>query len=376
MKKLLYIAPVEIDYEKLYGVGKKIMNHYKVFSKYFDTYLIAYNNNDIVIYNRDNKKIIKNIKIHRRYALFNSTIELMKNEKFDCIYFRYPKSEKKLIDMLKKLKYINNNTSIVIEIPTYPYNGDMFISFKNFIIALCDMYYSKKLHKYVSRILTYSNDRKIFNINTINTINGVIFESIRQRSYIGNSKDINLIAVSGMWPCHGYDRLIRGMYNYYKNGGTRYIHFHIVGEGQESKKYKKLIEEYNLNNNVTLYGNQIGENLDKIYDISNIAVNSLAIHRIKLTNESTLKTKEYAAKGLPIISSYPIDVMSTNISKYILLVPPDESDIDINLIISFYDDIYSDNESIDKVSNEIRSLSKPICDMECTLKDVIKFFQY
>ena len=374
IKKLLYIAPVKINYEKLDGVGKKVMNHYKIFNNHFQTYLVGYSNNNIITYYNGNSKIISNNNRHRRFALFNYVLELMKKQKFDCIYLRYPKSEINLIHMLKKLKTYNPDINIVVEIPTYPYNGDMFNSVKNIIMAVIDSFYSTKLKKYVNRIVTYTDDNEIFGIKTIKTINGVIFNSINRRDYTGKIENINLIAVSGMWPCHGYDRVIKGLHNYYINGGLRYVNFFIVGQGEESEKYKELVQKYDLVEHVTLYGYKTGKELDDIYSRSNLAVNSLAIHRIKLKTESTLKTKEYAAKGLPIISSYPVDAMPPDTGKYIFIVPADESDVSINSIISFYDSIYNENVSVEKISDDIRSYSQSICDMKFTLNEIIVFY--
>ena len=110
-----------------------------------------------------------------------------------------------------------------------------------------------------------------------------------------------------------------------------------------------------------------------IYDISDIGVNSLAIHRLGLKKESTLKTKEYAAKGLPVISSYPVDAFSKkDQTKYVHLVPGDDSDICVQEIVNFYDRIYDGNKQT--VANSIRTASKNVCDMRVTLNPVISFY--
>ena len=77
----------------------------------------------------------------------------------------------------------------------------------------------KNLVKYIDRIVTYSNDDYVFNIKTIKTKNGIIFEDYEtvKESPEKNKNAINLIAVAGFSFWHGYDRLLRGIGDYYND---------------------------------------------------------------------------------------------------------------------------------------------------------------
>lgn len=374
MKKFLYIAPVFINYEKLDGVGKKILNHVSIFNEKYNTVLVNYGEKGIEInINLEEKKIIPYNRVNRRRALYK-VVKKLSEDYYDNVYIRYPFSDYGFISMIKKLKKLGSN--IVVEIPTYPYDIELFKSLRNFIKIVIDAIFRRNLKKYVDRIITYSKDNNIYGIKTIKTINGINFDKIKVHK-IKNRKDeetINLIAVAILWPNHGYDRVINGLKNYYKSGGKRKVIFHIVGEGNVLSEYKKMIDKYKLDKNVILYGFKNGKDLDDIYEISDIAVNSLAIHRLKLKTESTLKAKEYAAKGLPIISSYEIDAFNEiGNNKYVMKVPANDEAIDIDEVIKFYEEIYKNKKS--DIHTQIRELSKSICDMKITLNPIIDYLE-
>lgn len=371
--KLLYVAPVYISEDKPDGVAKKVLDHIAVFSKQFDVYLIYYGDNGIIV-KHNNKVICKEYGgSHRRFKLYKETVELAKRIQFEYVYVRYPKSDKQFIDMLRHIS--KSGASIVCEIPTYPYHGNSTESIKTFAISIVDRVYRKRMRKYVQRILTFSDDDTIFNIPTIRTINGVLFDNIEIVAHKKKNSTINLISVATNYSCHGFDRIIKGMEEYYAKGGKQELIFQIVGNGPAIKDYADLIAACeHVEGKVRLIGYKTGDELKEIYDESDIAVNSLALYRLKLKKESTLKTKEYIAKGLPIISSTIVDGLDDYGNQRFVCLFPDCGDIiDIKSIIDFYHQIY-DNKNPNHVSKEIRNIGKEICDMNITMKPVIDYY--
>lgn len=372
--KLLYIAPPTVDINRMDGVAKKILNHVKSFSNEFDVLLLYRDPKNVMIYRSDNDehKFVQNGK--SKFDILNAAKKLIDMEQIDCCYIRYPNSDPYFLSLLKKMK--SKRIRIVIEIPTYPYDKEGLETLKGYVIRSLDIIYRKKLKKYVDRIITYSKDDKIYGIDTIKTINGVDFDKISLLPTT-NQKVIYFCAVAMICRTHGYDRLINGLFNYYKNGGKREIIIDIVGTGEETirNSYIKLVNELQLENRVIFHGLVNGEKLDEIYARASIGVNSLAIHRQNLVNESTLKTKEYAAKGLPILSSSYVDAFSeTDNLNYVCRVPANDSAIDLEKVIDFYDYLLL-NKEIDLLRNEIRYKSQSICDMHITLKPVVEFLK-
>ncbi len=373
MKKLLYIAPCEFNYDSPNGVGKKVLNHYKVFSMFYESYLIYYEGEAVSFVTRAKRGAVEMKRnMSRRTAFFNyATKVIVEKGVFENVYIRFSATDFNVIRLLKCIKKTLPNAKVVIEIPTYPYNQTYGLSIRTIVKRVFDYFLSGCLQNYVSRVVTYSPDKEIWNIPTINTMNGVSFKDIPISNKTSiDPNEIHLISVSMTYPCHGYDRVIEGMKKY---SGVRKIIYHIVGTGSEISKYQKMIADYHLSDCVILHGFLSGEKLETVYNQADIAINSLAIHRIGLVTESTLKSKEYAAKGLPMISSYQVDALDDSCgNQYVMQVPLDESAIEMDRVIDFCDKVYT--KGVTRVHKIIRDCAYNRCDMEKTLQPIISYF--
>ena len=373
-KKLLYIAPTRIDMQQLDGVAKKILGHVNVFDMEYDVDLLYRDNQNVVLYKVSSQQFVKLKLGKNKVDILQCAFSVINDAKYDYCYIRYPNSDLQFISLLKKMD--KKGINIVVEIPTYPYDAEGMESVKGKIIHVVDKIFRKQLKKYVRRIITYSDDEKIFGIKTIKTVNGLDFEKVRISNNIEQKDIIHLCGVATFYTIHGYDRLICGMHNYYKMGGKRNIVFDVVGDGDKSilQEYEKMVQSANLSNRVVFHGRLNGTDLDDVYDRASIGVNSLAIHRQNLKNESTLKTREYAAKGLPILSSSYVDAFGIDDNaRFVCLVPPNDSPIDINNVIEFYDNLVEGKKLAD-IKSEIRSKASEICNMPVTLKPIIAYF--
>lgn len=370
-KNLLYIVPAILNPVRPNGVGKKILAQMRSFSKAYNAELISYSDTGLLQFSGNQFLPVKSKVRLRRLALYYYVLKKVQHNKIDYIYIRYHLAD----PLYSLLLYIlrTKGCKIVIEIPTYPYASSFDKNLNSFIKLFMDKFSYPLLKYSVGRIVTYSSDNKIFGIETIKTLNGIDFskEKMVEKYYNENFKAINLISVSMTYSCHGYDRIIRGLANYYQKHRDVKVYFHIVGEGEEIPNLKALTSKLHMDNYVCFDGFLFGDNLDRLYSKSDLAVNSLAIHRIGLKTESTLKAKEYCAKGLPIISSYPIDSLSNNGNKsYVCLVPPNDSDVDIEKVINFYMKLQEQQN----YHHCIRDESCKICDMDITLEKVRNFF--
>lgn len=291
----------------------------------------------------------------------------------DIVYIRYCKMDFQGYKALRKLRMHCNK--IIIEIPTFPYDGEIKGIFKLFNYK--DKIWRGKICKYVDKILTYSDDKEIYGIPTVNISNFVNIDTVSV-SKRNNSelKKINLIAVASIAFWHGYDRIIEGMNIYYKhkNNPEYTIIFHMVGEGNELLKYKELVKKYNLGKYVKFYGRKTGNELDKIYDIADIAVDSLGRHRNHIYYNSTLKGKEYLAKGLPIISGVKTELDADDTFKYYLSVPADDTPIDMMEIVEFYNKIYS-KEKFEIVHANIRKYAEDNFCIEKCMEPIMKIME-
>lgn len=370
--RLLYLSPVPIDLNNLDGVQKKIMSQASVLNEKIEVDIIYYFNSKVYIYSindRSNKEIGRG---NSKIAVIKQARGLIDKKKYEKMYIRYPRSDYFFISLLKKIK--KNRVRTVIEIPTYPYDNENFTSFKSRMISSIDKLYRNQIHNYVERIITYSDDDIIFGTKTIKTVNGIDFsKNLPDMQYIDLKKEVKIIAVSAMFKLHGYDRVIEGLNNYYKNGGSRNIIFQLVGKGDEYQNYKNMTEKYHLENHVFFPGALFGEELDNVYKGCVLGVNSLAIHREGLEKESTLKTKEYASRGLPIMSSSYVDALSEEGNEqYVFHVSANEDAIDIDSMMQFINNIYCCN-NVKTIRDNVRSDAYKVCDMRKTMQEIMVY---
>ena len=249
-----------------------------------------------------------------------------------------------LIRFFKKLK--KSGIKAVTEIPTYPYDQE-FVGFP-FMTRLglkIDQMFRNRLSMQMNAIVTFSDADTIFGQRTIRISNGVDLDSIPLHQY-QPSKDgsVHLIGVAEVHYWHGFDRLIAGLGEYYKNTpNPRAIYFHIVGGVWKSEMYdsihapgfSELMDKYGIHDYIIFHDQLFGEELNRIFNQCCFAIGSLARHRSGITAIKTLKNREYATRGIPFIYS---EVDSDFEDKpYIIKAVPDESPIDIQKILEFLD---------------------------------------
>ncbi|MEG1331690.1 MAG: glycosyltransferase, partial [Eubacterium sp.] len=189
------------------------------------------------------------------------------------------------------------------------------------------------------------------------------------------STALNLLAIASMGRWHGYDRLIGGLHDYYSGGGRDAIVLHLVGDGPEIPRYRQLVRQYQLEDTVIFHGFKSGAELDELFDICGVAIECLAAHRKGLHLSSSLKSREYGAKGMPVVTSCEIDAFPSDICNYIMKVPEDDSNIDINQIIKFYHSLINEYGDEEKLAKQIRNDAKARCDISVVMKPIINYFQ-
>ena len=235
-----------------------------------------------------------------------------------------------------------------MEIPTY------FVptkSIKNFV----KYYFDKHLKKYVHRIVTDCNEQCIFGIPTIMITNGVDIEKIIPRTPTYD-ECINVALVASISDYHGVNKIISAVE---KEKVDRNIIFHIVGDGPKLKEYRDQIKEKHLEKSVVLYGKLTGQELDAVFNKCELGISSLANKEIGVLFSSTLKSKEYLSKGLPIISDVMLDVFYDNPKFYFYQL---QNDFNLRELIDFYDSVYGERDK-QNIINEIRAFAEKTCDI-------------
>lgn len=352
--KILYLLYFDLENPQFLGVKKKIIGQCKALKKIGNTVDIAYCYNDkLIILSDESKKEFKCSKGITNYR--KSVYELFYTAKFsyDLFYIRFPGTiDYYLYELAKLLK--SKNIKCALELPTYPLDGEIKEKvrilkqkkeFLKIVKIKCNYFLHNIFKRVISKtglkIVTYMPYDKIWNINTIVIDNGIDIDSNGIISSSNeNEQQFNITVVANMSKWHGIDRAIRGLKTYLiKNPqNPRNVKLVIVGKGEIEEELKQLVKKEKLEKYVIFKGVLQGEKLDEVYRKTTIALGSLALHRIGLEIGSTLKVKEYCAKGIPFVISYTEKELDDNF-KYFLKVPASEEPIDISKCIEFYDSI-------------------------------------
>lgn len=267
---------------------------------------------------------------------FSSIVNYAIKEKITFVYIRSNHNANPFtINMVKRMK--KAGMKVVMEIPTYPYDAE-YLSQGMGKQIFQDRIFRKCLAKQLDAIVTFSDYSEIFGKKTIRISNGIDFDSIKMKSInINDSSEINLIGVAEIHPWHGFDRVIKGLAAYYAMPHDIIVKFHIVGYfffDKDEKLYNQMISENHLDQYIILHGKKHGDELDNIFDACNFGIGSLGRHRVGIDKIKTLKNREYAARGIPFIYSESDEDFDDK--DYVMKAPADESAIDINSIIAFF----------------------------------------
>ena len=367
--KILFVLYFDITESSQIGVTKKI--RYQVDA-------MRYLNHDVdVAYCREGKFIVESEnsgnkeyeapcgRTHYRKSILKVLNQI--SPEYDMIYIRFPGS----IDyyLYKTFSMIRDKgTKVVLEMPTYPIGGEMIDILKTLlnqhkyvqvikrgIVYGIHKVLSRRISKKVTCIVSYSDYEYIWGTKVINIENGINCEDVVKKQITKNERnEIHLlfVAVFAIW--HGLDRVIKGLDQYYKTkkDDEPEIELTLVGESEELERIINSEEFLSVKEHIRVLGKKYGHELDKEYDRADIAISSLGMHRIGLTQGSTLKTREYCAKGIPFIYGYR-ERGITESFPYALRVAADESPVNIHDVISFYNHI-KDRDYI----NEMHEFSK------------------
>lgn len=349
------------------GIKKKIYGQYNTFIAHGYTMSFV---NPYEKYRTLNKRL------RRRLPLFWLTKwddQELYEEDSQFEYIRKPwHMDGDLIRHLKKAKHNNPSIKILLEVPTFPYDNEHH-SFSMKPLVYKDRFWRQFLKKYVDRIVTYSDDMTIFGIPTIRISNAMDTTNVKPANYKQfdpNNIHIMLCATLSYW--HGYDRAIEGLKEYYDRGGKTNFVLHIVGEGEEYANYKTMIEANHLESHVILYGNRYGIELDHIYEQCDVGFDSLGRHRSGVKYNSSLKGKEYAAKGLPIVSGVLTELDFDKSFKYYYRIPADDSLVDYFGIETFCKQVYK-GKKVEEVRNDIRNYSDSHFSYEVTFAPIFEY---
>lgn len=359
MKGYYLFAPVEpgnVGPES--GVERKVRAQCKALNRYLDCELVIlppveYSGSLI-------EKIVRRLPFTAAWRKWKYQGEF---DDADFLYIRQVYHDASFVRYLRAIKKRNPNIRIVYEIPTYPYDMEAKISAANAMFTIKEQINRKRVARYFDRIVTFYGQDAIWNIPCLKLINGYDFSAVQltERSITGEIHVIS-VALTAFW--HGYDRFLAGLAEYYEKGGAEKIIYHHVGHALS--EHEQFVHENKLEEHVVFHGKQSGEDLKELFRISFLGIDVLGGHRKNYPISSSLKSREYAAYGLPLITSSPVDYLPRDY-PYQLIVPYDDSPVDMKAVVQFYHGIYDGKDS-NQVAAEVRHYAEERCDMKIAMK--------
>ncbi|MDD4564171.1 MAG: glycosyltransferase [Eubacteriales bacterium] len=327
------------------GITKKIDGQISALKNLgFDVTYTTYTEKGIEIINNDKCIYIKKFKLKnekyklivRRFLLIKASIDFVKNNDFDIAYLRFSGFDWLYVKMLSIMK--KRGMRVIVESLSY-FPGVKYKTIKGKYLMFTTKLFEKKVKRFIDLVAAEGDLKELWGVKAVSLEIGVIVDNFRPHSYSGSKNAINFIAVGNEREYHGYDRMIKSIYEYYRSNGNLSIKLHLVGIVKNQTK--KLVEKLKLQEVVYFYGKKYGGELEEIYDKCNIGIGPLTQYRIGGKKVTGLKTKEYFAKGIPYIFSGG-ELLIPSSYPYIMKIPDNDELIDIKKIIEFYDSIKND----------------------------------
>lgn len=339
---LVYFYNYDLFNHTSLGVKKKIYGQLEAFkNKGFTTYLLGINKLNYYILD-----FFSNYKKENNYLnkedLYQKLLEEIVYLDPKIIYIRHSPMNFIIMQFYGLLRENCKNSKIIIEFPTFPYDEELKLRKRGLDILYIDIFYRQYLKNYFDFSVNFNGLKNVFDIKSIPISNGISLKNIDVKKNIYHRENIiTLISVASINKWHGYDRVLKGISEYY-NKFFRYhkylIKINIVGEGEYLPTLKELCHNLKIESYVSFWGTLDNKELDKIFDYSDIALGALGLYHIKLTKASPIKTKEYCARAIPFIIGYN-DLSFDNNAEYIMKVENNDNPIDICKIIDFYKSI-------------------------------------
>lgn len=365
MKKGYYI---HFDAKRTPGVAKKIDMQIQEFSKHYDMKEVNITSEPVSAMRR----VIRLLPFGAIDRSYEQALQIIEEPAF--IYVRRATADRFYVNFLRTIKKRWSKCKIIIEIFTYPYDKDEFGRTWTWPYYFKETYQRKKLPGIVDRYVTYSPDTVIFGIPTIRTANGIYVDKIEMPKPKSERKnELNLIGVAFMQKHHGYERILEGMHLYYEGKPERKVICHFVGDGPEKPKYQNIVKKYNLEEYVYFYPTTVSRELDALYENADIALSALGVYKDGINRENSLKTREYMAKGFPMITGCKVDGIEENY-PFLCQFSNDSTPIDIERIVKYFDELRQEYKQ-EEMKGQIRNYVKKIADMPIVMQPIIDYIE-
>lgn len=244
------------------------------------------------------------------------------SRRVDFMYIRHMIPSIELISILKLAK--KNGIKVYYEIPTYPYFAEQFRTSRRKYRAIAkislDILFWPWIYKYIDKLIVIrSNTKTKLYSKMIEITNGVMTKDIVSKTYeYCDSGVFRMVTVGTLYPYHGYDRILKGLVKCNEKIGNTLIEFHVVGMSKTIVDLKRDAEALGLSH-VIFHGVKSTQELNELYEIFDVGLGCLALHRRNANIDTTLKLVEYYCRGIPVVTSgiSPMDQINEDFTIHV-----------------------------------------------------------
>ncbi len=216
-------------------------------------------------------------------------------------------------------------------------------------------------------LLDYEIKRTGFEGKSMRFANGIDPEGFPRKAVPELQDEFRLLFIASNYSAwHGLDRLLDSLARY---AGDFRIKLTLIGVVNES--FDPHIRKAQDNNKITVdvVGKKYGEELDPYFDECHMACDSLAMHRLNMVESSTLKSKEYVARGTPFLFSAP-DKDLESVREFLFDTGNVEGDIDMDAVIEHY-------RSIDhqRMRERMEACARQVLDWDVKVENLKRFVE-
>ena len=331
--KALFVA--NLDLSETEGIYKKVNAQAEAIGK-------AVGSCDIVTRKGKNARIKScetGMVTESKDAFLDYVLKQINNTDVEFLYIRHMIPSFKLIKVLKAAK--KKGIKLYYEIPTYPYFGEQIKVSKKKYRAIAkvsiDIFFWPLIYKYITKLVVIRSSAKAkLYSKMIEITNGVKTEGIISKDYslsdTEQKKVFRMVAVGTLYPYHGYDRILKGLRSCNEKIGDVEVEFHVVGSSFTIDDLKAAADNMGLKH-IVFHGVKTTEELNALYDMFDVGLGCLALHRRNADIDTTLKIIEYYCRGVPVITSGQSPLKD---ERFTLTVADNEEAVDIKQIYDFY----------------------------------------
>lgn len=319
-------------------------------------------------------------KIHQRKRLDKALDEFIKREydNTDFFYIRNPGATLWFLKLLKKYGnkiVIEHQSKELDEIKSlmkeniFGFKLSQFLSWLQYSAwpYYNEKYFGHKINKNIRASIAVTNEiadyqrkkgsKKVFTIT-----NGIAVKkyTIRQPDEFKN--ELNLLFLkgsSGYSPWNGFDRLVDSIdqYNLKKENKIK-IKLFVFGQHTEGEVPKR---DYIIEG-----GYITGQDLDDVFNKMHIGVSGIQVYLKNFKEATSLKIREYVARGLPFFYAYTDPDLNEDSKEFSLEFPNDDSLIDMEKVIEFAKKALEDKE----LPQKMRKYAEEHLDYEVKMKQL------